>query len=39
MKCHTNINPTPLTQLPHKPSHTVAIPGHNHFESPNIFTI
>jgi hypothetical protein len=36
MKCHTNINSTPPTQLPHKFSYIVAIFKHNHFESPNI---
>jgi hypothetical protein len=36
MKCHTNINSTPFTQLPHKFSYIVAILGHNHFASPNI---
>jgi hypothetical protein len=36
MKCHTNINSTSFTQLPHKFSYIVAILGHNHFESPNI---
>jgi hypothetical protein len=36
MKCHTNINSTPFTQLPHKFSYIVAILGHNHFESPNM---
>jgi hypothetical protein len=35
MKCHTNANSTPPTQLPHKFSYIVAILGHNHFESPN----
>jgi hypothetical protein len=35
MKCHTNVNSTPFTQLPHKFSYIVAILGHNHFESPN----
>jgi hypothetical protein len=34
-KCHTNINCTPPTQLPHKFSYIVAILIHNHFESPN----
>jgi hypothetical protein len=38
MKCHTNVNHTPPTQLPHKFSYTVAILSHNHFESPNICT-
>jgi hypothetical protein len=37
MKCHTNINSTPLTQLPDKFSYIVAILGHNHFESPNMY--
>jgi hypothetical protein len=36
MKCHTNVNSTPFTQLPHKFSYIVAILGHNHFESPNM---
>jgi hypothetical protein len=35
MKCHTNDNSTPSTQLPHKFSYIVAILIHNHFESPN----
>jgi hypothetical protein len=35
MKCHTNVNSTAFTQLPHKFSYIVAILGHNHFESPN----
>jgi hypothetical protein len=35
MKCHTNINSTRFTQLPHKFSYIVAILGHNHFELPN----
>jgi hypothetical protein len=35
MKCHTNDNSTSSTQLPHRPSYTAAIPGHNHFESPS----
>jgi hypothetical protein len=35
MKCHTNDNSTSSTLLPHKPSYTVATPGHNHFESPH----
>jgi hypothetical protein len=35
MKCHTNVNCTPPTQLPHKFSYIVAILIHNHFESPN----
>jgi hypothetical protein len=38
MKCHTNINSTPFTQLPHTFSYIVAILGHNHFESPSIFS-
>jgi hypothetical protein len=38
MKCHTNINSTPFTQLPHTFSYIVAILGHNHFESPNMYT-
>jgi hypothetical protein len=33
MKCHTNINSTPPTQLPHTFSYIVAILIHNHFES------
>jgi hypothetical protein len=37
MKCHTNVNSTPFTQLPHKFSYIVAILGHNHFESPNTY--
>jgi hypothetical protein len=37
MKCHTNINSTPFTQLPHTFSYIVAILGHNHFESPNMY--
>jgi hypothetical protein len=37
MKCHTNDNSTSSTQLPHKFSYIVAILGHNHFESPNMF--
>jgi hypothetical protein len=36
MKCHTNVNSSLPTQLPHKFSYTVAIFIHNHFESPNI---
>jgi hypothetical protein len=36
MKCHTNVNSTPPTQLPDKFSYIVAILIHNHFESPNI---
>jgi hypothetical protein len=35
MKCHTNVNSTPATQLSHKFSNIVAIFIHNHFESPN----
>jgi hypothetical protein len=35
MKCHTNVNSTPPTQLPHTSSYIVAIPIRNHFESPN----
>jgi hypothetical protein len=38
MKCHTNINSTPFTHLPHKFSYIVAMLGHNHFESPNTIT-
>jgi hypothetical protein len=37
MKCHTSDNSTSSTQLPHKFSYIVAILGHNHFESPNIW--
>jgi hypothetical protein len=37
MKCQTNVNSTPSTQLPHTFSYIVAILIHNHFESPNIF--
>jgi hypothetical protein len=37
MKCHTNVNSTRSTQLPHKFSYIVAILIHNHFESPNIW--
>jgi hypothetical protein len=37
MKCHTNINSTPFTQLPHTFSYIVAILGHNHFKSPNMY--
>jgi hypothetical protein len=36
MKCHTNVNSIPFTQLPHTFSYIVAILGHNHFESPNM---
>jgi hypothetical protein len=39
MKCHTNVNSTPFTQLPHTFSYIVAILGHNHFESPNILLL
>jgi hypothetical protein len=35
MKCHTNVNFTPPTQLPHTFSYIVAILIRNHFESPN----
>jgi hypothetical protein len=35
MKCHTNVNATPPTKLPHTFSYIVAILIHNHFESPN----
>jgi hypothetical protein len=38
MKCHTNDNSTSSTQLPHKFSYIVAILGHNHFESPNMYS-
>jgi hypothetical protein len=31
MKCHTNVNYTPPTQLPHKFSYIVVIFIHNHF--------
>jgi hypothetical protein len=37
MKCYTNDNSTSSTQLPHNFSYIVAILGHNHFESPNMF--
>jgi hypothetical protein len=37
MKCHTNDNSTSSTRLPHKFSYMVAILGHNHFESPNMY--
>jgi hypothetical protein len=36
MKCHTNINCTPSTQLPRTFSYIVAIFIGNHFESSNI---
>jgi hypothetical protein len=36
IKCHTNVNSIPFTQLPHKFSYIVVILIHNHFESPNI---
>jgi hypothetical protein len=36
MKCHTVVNPTPPTRLPHKFSSIVAILIHNHFESPTM---
>jgi hypothetical protein len=39
MKCHTNVNSTPFTQLPRKFSYIVAILGHNHFESPNTYLL
>jgi hypothetical protein len=39
MKCHTNINCTPFTQLPHTFSYIVAILIPNHFESPNTKTL
>jgi hypothetical protein len=35
MKCHTNVNSIPFTQLPHTFSYIVAILIHNHFESAN----
>jgi hypothetical protein len=35
MKCHTNVNSVPFTQLPHRFLYMVAILIHNHFESPN----
>jgi hypothetical protein len=35
MKCHTNVNSTPPTQLSHKFSYIVAILMHNNFELPN----
>jgi hypothetical protein len=35
MKCHTNVNFAPPTQLPPKFSYIVAIFIHNHLESPN----
>jgi hypothetical protein len=35
MKCHTDVNSTPTTQLPHTFSYIVAILIHNHFESLN----
>jgi hypothetical protein len=37
MNCQRNINSTLPTQLPHKFSYIVAILGHNHFESPNMY--
>jgi hypothetical protein len=37
MNCQGNVNSTLPTQLPHKFSYIVAILGHNHFESPNIY--
>jgi hypothetical protein len=39
MKCHTNVNSTPPTKLPHKFSYIVAILIHNHFESPNTYLL
>jgi hypothetical protein len=36
MKCHTNVNSLPPTQLPHKFSYIVAILTHNHFELLNM---
>jgi hypothetical protein len=39
MKCHTNVNYIPPTQLPHKFSYIVAILIHNHFESVNIIIL
>jgi hypothetical protein len=38
MKCDTNVNSTPPTQLSHTFSYIVAILIHSYFESPNIFT-
>jgi hypothetical protein len=38
MKCHTNVNFTPPTQLPHTFSSIVAILIHNHFKSPNMYS-
>jgi hypothetical protein len=35
MKCHTNVNSIPFTQLPHKFLYIVAILIYNHFEPPN----
>jgi hypothetical protein len=39
MNCQRNINSTLPTQLPHKCSYIVAILGHNHFESPNMYVL
>jgi hypothetical protein len=39
MNCQGNITSTLPTQLPHKFSYIVAILGHNHFESPNIYYV
>jgi hypothetical protein len=38
MKCHTNVNSTPPTQLLHTFSYIVAILIHIHFESPNTYS-
>jgi hypothetical protein len=39
VKCHTNVNSTPPTQLAHTFSYIVAILIHNHFESHNIYNV
>jgi hypothetical protein len=39
MNCQGNVNSTLPTQLPDEFSYIVAILGHNHFESPNMFII
>jgi hypothetical protein len=39
MNCQRNITSTLATQLPHKFLYIVAILIHNHFESPNTFTL
>jgi hypothetical protein len=39
MNCQRNVNSILPTQLAHKLSYIVAIIIHNHFESPNIFSI